>query len=192
MKQNSTCWGPFALLGPIYLYTRPNALGKFTYIQDHLKQNSTCWGPFATCWGPFTYSTRPNPLGKFTYIHPYTIISDPLTSCQGFYLYTRPFFLNQSKSSILFILVSMVTHNQILFLTKILDLISFHMLQTRPLYHYYEHEVIAKTVLTNQNSAFCLYWLSMVTHNQILFLAKILDLISFHMLQTRSLYHYFS
>ena len=64
-------------------------------------------------------------------------------------LQTRPLYLvyeqsysqnrlNQSKSSILFIAVSMVTLNLILKFTKILDLIRFPMLQTRPLYLVYE------------------------------------------------------
>ena len=44
--------------------------------------------------------------------------------------------LSLSKSSYLFILVSMVTLNLTLFFTEILDLIYFHMPQTRSLFHY--------------------------------------------------------
>ena len=128
----------------------------------------------------------------YTSIHPYTIIcSDPLTSCQGFYLYTRPFFLNQSKSSILFITVSMVTLNLILKFTKILDLISFPMLQTRPLYLVYEQSY-SQNRLSQSKSSIVFIADSMVTVNLILKFTNILNLIPFPMLQTRPLYLYFS
>ena len=98
---------------------------------------------------------------------------------------------SQSKSSYLFILVFMVTLHLKLLLVKILDLISFHMLQTRSLYHYFSWSYSQNRF--NQSKFSILFILvSMVTLNQILFLTKILDFISFHMLQTRSLYHYFS
>ena len=81
----------------------------------------------------------------------------------------------------------MVTHNQILLLVKILDLISFHMLQTRSLYHYFSWSY-SQNRFNQSKFSFLFILVSMVTLNQILFLVKILDLISFHMLQTRSLY----
>ena len=97
----------------------------------------------------------------------------------------------QSNSSYLFILVSMVTLHLKLLLVKILDLISFHMLQTRSLYVSYEQSY-SQNRFNQSKFSFLFILVSMVTHNQILLLVKILNLISFHMLQTRSLYHYFS
>ena len=95
--------------------------------------------------------------------------------------------LNQSKSSILFIAVSMVTLNLILKFTIILDLISFPMLQTRPLYLVYEQSY-SQNRLSQSKYSILVIAVSMVTLNLILKFTNILDLISFPMLQTRPLY----
>ena len=84
----------------------------------------------------------------------------------------------------------MVTLYLILFLTEILDFISFHMLQTRSLYVSYEQSYSQNRLSQSKFSSLVIL-VSMVTLYLILFFIKILDLISFHMLQTRSLYHYF-
>ena len=117
-------------------------------------------------------------------------------------LQTRPLYLvyeqsysqnrlNQSKSSILFIAVSMVILYLTLKFTKILDLISFPMLQTRPLYLVYEQSY-SQNRLSQSKYSILVIAVSMVTLNLILKFTKILDLISFPMLQTTCLYRDFS
>ena len=117
-------------------------------------------------------------------------------------LQTRPLYLvyeqsygqnrlSQSKYSILVIAVSMVTLNLILKFTKILDLISFPMLQTRPLYLVYEQSY-GQNRLSQSKYSILFILVSMVTLNLILKFTKILDLISFPMLQTACLYRDFS
>ena len=99
--------------------------------------------------------------------------------------------LSQSKSSFLFILVSMVTLNLKLYFTKILDLISFPMLQTRPFYLYFSQSY-SQNRLNQSKSSFLFILVSMVKLKLKLYFTQILDLISFPMLQTRPFYLYFS
>ena len=115
------------------------------------------------------------------------LISFPMLQTRPLYLYFLRSYsqnrLSQSKSSILFIAVSMVTLNRILKFTKILDLIPFLMLQTRPLYLYFSRSY-SQNRLSQSKSSILFIAVSMVTLNLILKFTNIQDLIPFPMLQT--------
>ena len=118
-NQNSTTWGPLLYLGPIYLYTRPFDLGPiylYTRPFDASNQNSTTWGPLLYL-GPIYLYARPIGIEislyslsaycfnqKIDFISFHTLQTACLdVSYEQSYSQNR---LNQSKSSILFIAVS--------------------------------------------------------------------------------------
>ena len=98
--------------------------------------------------------------------------------------------LNQSKISFLYISIPKIILKRLLYFSNILDLQCFHMLQTKSLYRYFSWRY-SQNRLNQSKSSYLFISVSMVTLYQILF-TKILDFIRFHILPTRSIYHYFS